>query len=115
MTGTDYIQRLFTTVARDADISIIEGVMGMFDGADPAGIAGSTAEIAATLDSPVILVINTHGMSGSIAPVVKGFRDFHPDVTLAGAIANNCGSLRHVRLLRDALHAAGLPPLTFRP
>lgn len=111
MTGTDYIQRLFTTVARDADISIIEGVMGMFDGADPAGIAGSTAEIAATLDSPVILVINTHGMSGSIAPVVKGFRDFHPDVTLAGAIANNCGSLRHVRLLRDALHAAGLPPL----
>lgn len=111
MTDTEYIRRLFADLSREAELSVIEGVMGMFDGADPAGIAGSTAEIAAILGSPVILVVDAHGMAGSIAAMVKGFADFHPDVDVAGVIANNCGSSRHGQLLETALGSVNLPPL----
>lgn len=111
MTDAAYVSRVFVDASRDSDISLIEGVMGMFDGADPTGIAGSTAEVAAILSSPVVLVVNTHGLAGSIAPLVKGFVEFHRGATVAGVIANNCGSGGHVESMRKALAAAILPPL----
>ncbi|NQT93093.1 MAG: cobyrinate a,c-diamide synthase [Lentisphaerae bacterium] len=111
MTDQAYISALFKKTSRDADVSVVEGVMGLFDGADPTTISGSTAEIAQILVAPVILVVNTHGMGGSFAALVKGYAEFHPEVTIAGVIANQCGSPRHVTILTEALAAAGLPPL----
>lgn len=111
MTDESYIRGLFGQVSRNADISVLEGVMGLFDGADPTTIAGSTAEIAKLLSSPVILLVNVRGMGGSIAAMVKGYAEFNPDVTIAGVIANRCGSPRHIPILKKALAAAGLPPL----
>ncbi len=111
MTDKAYIRSLYEEASQNADISIIEGVMGLFDGADPTSISGSTAEIAQLLSAPVILVVNTHGMGGSFAAIVTGYAEFHPDVRIAGVIANQCGSPRHVTILAEALAAAKLPPL----
>ncbi len=111
MTDTPYITALYGKVSQDADISIVEGVMGLFDGADPTTIVGSTAEIAQILSAPVILVVNAHGVGGSFAAMVKGYAEFHPEVTISGVIANQCGSPRHVSILTEALAAARLPPL----
>jgi cobyrinic acid a,c-diamide synthase len=111
MCGTQYVQELFTKVSADADIAIIEGVMGLFDGADPASAQGSTAEIARWLDAPVLLVVNAHGMARSLAALVKGYAEFDPELHLAGTIANRCGSARHAEWLGEALAAVGLPPL----
>jgi cobyrinic acid a,c-diamide synthase len=111
MCGPQYVRELFTKVSADADIALIEGVMGLFDGADPASAQGSTAEIARWLDAPVLLVVNAHGMARSLAALVKGFADFDPELHLAGTIANRCGSARHAEWLGEALAAVGLPPL----
>jgi cobyrinic acid a,c-diamide synthase len=109
MTGREYVCSLFAEKASTADVSVIEGVMGLFDGSDPAGPEGSTAEIAAWLDAPVLLVVNVHGMARSIAAVVKGFTELDPMVKISGVVANHCGSERHAAWLSDSLTAFGLP------
>lgn len=111
MCGDVYVKHLFTRKTADADIAVIEGVMGMFDGADPVGIAGSTAEVADWLNAMVLLVANAHGAGRSFAAMVHGFAGFQSGVSVAGVIANRCGSERHVEGLRLSLAAAGLPPL----
>ena len=111
MAGPDHCRRLFARAAADADCALIEGVMGLFDGADAAGSEGSTAEIARWLDAPVLLVANVHGMGRSFAALVRGFATFEPGLRFAGAVANCCGSERHAAWLSDSLRAAGLPPL----
>lgn len=111
MSGKEYVRNLFTKRAGSADIAVIEGVMGLFDGSDPVGSEGSTAEIAAWLDAPVILVVNVHGLSRSIAALVQGYATFEPHVNIAGVIANHCGSDRHAALLKESLSAVGLPPI----
>ncbi len=112
MTDTDYIQTLFSQEAAEADISIIEGVMGLFDGSDPVTRAGSTSEVAAKLKSPVLLIVNTHGMAKSIAALVKGFSEFDPEVKISGVIANRCGTPRHVEWMRNSLTAFDLPGIS---
>jgi cobyrinic acid a,c-diamide synthase len=113
MMGRDAVRATFASAAHDADIAIIEGVMGLFDGATPAGEEGSTAEIAKWLDAPVILVVDAGGMARSFAAVVAGFVGFDSDLRIAGAIANRVGSRGHLDLLRKALRAppvlGGLP------
>ena len=111
MMGRSYVEQLFSRTSRAADICIVEGVMGMFDGADPTGSEGSTAEIAHWLNAPVILIADAHGLARSFAAVVKGFADFDPTVKVAGAIANRCGSADHAALLDQALRSSDLPPL----
>jgi cobyrinic acid a,c-diamide synthase len=111
MCGERYVRDRFTSASADADIALVEGVMGLFDGADPACAAGSTAEIARWLEAPVLLVVNAHGMARSLAALVKGYAGFDPDLNLAGVIANQCGSTRHGAWLSEALAAAGMPPL----
>ncbi len=111
MTSPDYVRSIFSQLSSKADISVIEGVMGMFDGFTPVGLAGSSAEIASILDVPVILVVDAHGIAGSLAPLVYGFSHFSSSLTIAGVIANNCGSDTHASMLRQALDAASLPPL----
>jgi len=111
MTDRRYVGELFARATDGADIALIEGVMGMFDGADPASLAGSTAEIAAWLDAPVLLVADAHGLARTLAAVVKGFVEFEPSVRIAGVLANRTGSPRHREWLTEALRIANLPPL----
>ena len=111
MAGRDYVCRLFARASKGADISIIEGVMGLFDGASPAGSEGSTAEIARWLDAPVVLIAEVYGMARSIAAMVKGYASFEMNLHLAGVIANRCGSERHASMLAISLAAEKLPPL----
>lgn len=82
---------------------VIEGAMGLFDGAPPLG-KGATADLARILDLPVVLVIDAGKMSGSVAPLAQGFIDHDPHVKIAGVILNNVGSTRHEAMLRRALH-----------
>ena len=111
LAGAEGVRTSFARHAAGADAAVVEGVMGLFDGNAAAGLEGSSAEIAALLELPVILVVNARGMAGSIAPLVRGFAGWHPAVRIAGVIANNVGSARHTELLRGSLAAAGLPPL----
>ncbi len=111
MTNEDYVKRLFVDKASQSDISVIEGVMGLFDGSDAVGPEGSTAEIASWLDAPVVLVVNVHGLARSIAALVHGFTTFDSKVKISGAIANHCGSERHGMYLSESLNAFGLPKL----
>jgi len=111
MTDRNYVCRLFARAAKNADIAVIEGVMGLFDGADPADSTGSTAEIAAWLNAPALLIVDAHGASRSLAATVKGYADFEKDVHVACVLANRSGSERHKTWLADSLAAAQLPPL----
>ncbi|UKI30176.1 MAG: cobyrinate a,c-diamide synthase [Lentisphaeria bacterium] len=108
------LRSAFARSAATADAAVVEGVMGLFDGTCPGTRAGSSAEIAARLGLPVVLVVNARGISGSIAPLVKGFCEWDPEVRIAGVIADFTGSARHGQLLADALRTAGLPPLLGR-
>lgn len=111
MTSRRYVERLFARTTADADIAVVEGVMGMFDGACASSLEGSTAEIAGWLAAPVILVVNAHGVARSLAATVMGFARFEPEVQVAGVIANQSGSRRHRDWLAESLAAAELPPL----
>lgn len=106
-----YVRQLFLDACADADIAIIEGVMGLFDGSSINSLDGSTAQIASWLQAQVVLVVNAHGMARSVAALVQGYTAFDPAVQIGGVIANMCGSLSHGELLSQALAAAQLPPL----
>jgi cobyrinic acid a,c-diamide synthase len=108
LSGPELIPPLFRHGGAGADIAVIEGVMGMFDGASGRGELASTAHIAKLLRAPVILVIDGSAMARSAAAVVHGFRTFDPEVNVAGVIFNRVGSDVHEELLRDAI--AQLPP-----
>ncbi len=91
-------------------LTIVEGAMGLFDGAPPDG-RGSTAQLARVLELPVVLVVDAGAMAQSVAALVMGFQTFDPDITLAGVILNRVGSPRHEAMLRAALAPLGLPVL----
>jgi cobyrinic acid a,c-diamide synthase len=97
----------FRHYAANADVAVIEGVMGLFDGIDGKSDAGSTAEIARLTGAPVVLVVDAARQARSAAAVVHGFASFDPRVKVGGVIFNNVASETHVRLLREA--AASLP------
>jgi len=112
MCGRDAVLATFAQGCAGADLALIEGVMGLFDGADGASDAGSSAEIARWLGAAIILVIDARAQARSVAALVKGFVDFDPRLQFAGVILNRVGSPRHEELLRDALASVpGLPPL----
>jgi cobyrinic acid a,c-diamide synthase len=81
--------------ALGADLAVIEGVMGLFDGRGALDESGSTADLARRLGLPVVLVVDAKGMARSIAPLVRGFSEFDPEVQVVGVIANRVGSRRH--------------------
>ena len=111
--GEDLIAPLFRHGAAGAQVAVVEGVMGLFDGADPAlGLQpdfGSTAHVARLLDAPVVLVIDASRAGRSVAALVAGFAGFDPRVPVAGVIFNRVGSDRHERLLREAVEPSGIP------
>lgn len=102
MMGGDVVLDSFGKNAAGADISVIEGNMGLFDGMDIEG-SDSTAGLARLLKSPVILVMDCYGMTRGIAPLVKGFESFEPDTDVAGVILNKVKGARHEKKLREAI------------
>ena len=111
MMGEDYVRRLCARGAADADIALVEGVMGMFDGWSVESSRGSTAHLARHLRAPVLLIVNAHGAARSLGATVKGFAEFDRSVEIAGVLANHCGSEGHVDMLRRMLGGTDLPPL----
>jgi cobyrinic acid a,c-diamide synthase len=102
MMGADGVRRCFASALAGADVAVVEGVMGLFDGMD-GGEVSSSAQVAKILDLPVLLVINVHGMSRSAAAMEMGFSGFDRGVCLAGTILNRVGSERHLAILRSCL------------
>ncbi|MDT0424105.1 cobyrinate a,c-diamide synthase [Streptomyces evansiae] len=109
--GTDALVPLFAHGARDADLAVVEGVMGLYDGAAGQGELASTAQVAKVLGAPVVLVVDASAQSRSVAALVHGFASFDPEVRIGGVILNKVGSDRHEELLRAALDEAGVPVL----
>ena len=87
----------FIETAQQSELAVIEGVMGLYDGAD--GMKGSSAEVAELLDIPVVLVLNCKSMAHSVAPLLKGYLTYRPQTKIAGVILNNVGSSRHEEML----------------
>ena len=103
------LTRLAGDHAATADLLLVEGVMGLFDGAIDG--SGSTADLAAMLGLPVLLVVDASGLAQSVAPLVAGFREWRPDVSVAGVVLNRVAGDRHEAMLRAALAASGVPVL----
>ena len=99
-----------STPAR-ADVAVIEGVMGLFDGASGRGDFASTAHVARLLGAPIVLVVDAAGVSSSAAALLHGFATFDPRARIGGVIFNRVGSAHHEQLLREAAGAAGVPVL----
>ena len=114
LVGEDQIVPMFTHGARTpapADIAIIEGVMGLFDGVSGRGDFASTAHVASLLGAPIVLVVDAAGVSSSAAALLYGFAMWDQGTRIGGVIFNKVGSAHHERLLRDAADAAGVPVL----
>ncbi|WP_369797929.1 cobyrinate a,c-diamide synthase [Nocardia sp. BMG111209] len=120
LVGAERVAPLYRYGSRGCDIAVVEGVMGLFDGridADfPGPVAeGSTAQIAATLGAPVLLVVDARGHSQSLAALLHGFATFSSEIRLGGVILNRVGSARHEEVLRAACDRVGLPVLGALP
>jgi cobyrinic acid a,c-diamide synthase len=125
LVGADRIAPLARHGSVGAELAVVEGVMGLFDGRIPersasgasigtAG-AGSTADVAGLLGAPVLLVVDCRGQARSLAALLHGFRSFDPALRIGGVVLNRVGSLRHVDVLRAAADEAGLPVLGALP
>ena len=119
LVGEEQVAPMFARGActpEPADIAVIEGVMGLFDGVAGSGSGhggdfASTAHVARLLSAPVILVVDAHGASSSAAALLHGFTTWDPGTRIGGVIFNKAGSPRHEELLREAAGAAGVPVL----
>jgi len=103
MMGKDVLLKVFINGSMDADICVVEGVMGLFDGYDGMSEAGSTAEVAKILKAPVILVVDAGKMARSVAALVKGYVEFDEDIDIEGIILNNIGSNKHYEMVKSAI------------
>ncbi|MER5754730.1 cobyrinate a,c-diamide synthase [Streptomyces sp. NPDC002088] len=109
--GPELIGPLFAHGARGCDVAVVEGVMGLYDGAAGEGELASTAQVAKLLRAPVVLVVDASSQSRSVAALVHGFASWDPEVRVGGVILNKVASDRHEELLREALDSAGVPVL----
>ena len=110
LSGQDLIGPLFAHGAQGADIAVIEGVMGLFDGKG-GGEFASTAHVARLLNAPVVLVVDARAMSRSVAALVHGYSTFDLKSNIMGVILNRVGSSTHEKMLRDALKPLDIPVL----
>ncbi|WP_189589939.1 cobyrinate a,c-diamide synthase [Streptomyces massasporeus] len=109
--GPELVGPLFLHGAQGCDIAVVEGVMGLYDGAAGEGELASTAHVAKLLRAPVVLVVDASSQSRSVAALVHGFASWDPEVRVGGVILNKVASDRHEELLREALEQAGVPVL----
>lgn len=115
LTSAQVVQEIYARGSAEAEVAVIEGAMGLFDGRAGAGDQCSTAEIARLTGAAVVLVVDCARQARSLAPVLTGFAAFDRRVNLAGAILNNVGSPAHTRILKDAAREAGVPLLGVLP
>ncbi|MEU6983410.1 cobyrinate a,c-diamide synthase [Streptomyces sp. NPDC046324] len=111
MCGTGLIAPLFEHGARGCDLAVVEGVMGLYDGAADQGELASTAQVSKLLKAPVVLVVDASSQSRSVAALVHGFASWDPEVRIGGVILNKVATDRHEHLLREALGESGVPVL----
>ncbi|MFX3623855.1 MAG: cobyrinate a,c-diamide synthase [Ectobacillus sp.] len=110
----EMVKEIVKQGSRGADISIIEGVMGLFDGKNPMNNDGTTAEISMITKSPVVLVVNCASMARSAAAIVKGFQVFLEETNIVGVIANRVGSEGHFKIVKTAIEQeCGIPVLGY--
>lgn len=103
MLGRDVNRDIFGRAALGADLSLIEGMMGLFDGSSPISDLGSTAELAKQLEAPVLLILDGSGVARSAAAIVEGFVRFDPELNVAGVLFNRVNSEGHYRILKEAV------------
>ncbi len=114
MLDASVVQEIFFRSSQGADISIVEGVMGLYDGKEALSNRGSTAELSGLLDAPVLLVVNAASMARSAAAIVLGFQSMDPRVRVRGVLLNGVGSDHHFHLLKEAIEdVAGVPVLGY--
>ena len=112
----DYLRDCFERNVKGAELALVEGVMGLFDGRAPLSEEGSTAEMAKLLGLPVFLVIDGAGLARSAAALVKGYKSFDPNLDLRGIFVNRVGSEGHFRWLRESIESEiGIPVLGWLP
>ena len=111
MSSAEHVQQQYAKYGNEADMCVVEGVMGLFDGYDKS--QGSSAEIAMLLDLPVVLVVNARSAAYSVAPLIYGFKHFNPKVRIAGVVFNMVSSGHHYSFLKDACEAAGVACLGY--
>lgn len=109
----EHLRELFVRYTEGADVAIVEGMMGLFDGYDRD--RGSSAEIASVLDLPVLLVVDARSAAYSMAALLQGFLNFRPDVRFLGVLFNKVGSDRHAQMLREVAREVGIPCLGSLP
>jgi cobyrinic acid a,c-diamide synthase len=114
---TEVLSFLLAETARDADVVLIEGVMGLYDGAaiGPGGGGGSTADLAALFDLPTLIVMNVKGQGATAAALLEGLARHRKGIRIAGAIFNRVGSAAHRDILTAALEPLGLPAFGYLP
>lgn len=113
MASHEHVRELYSRYSADADVAVVEGMMGMYDGYERQN--GSPADIATTLGLPVVLVVDASHTGYSIAPLLYGFKNFCVDVKVLGVIYNKVGSERHKKLLSEACEEVGLECFGFIP
>ena len=113
MASQEHVRELFAHYGADADVCIVEGMMGLFDGYDRD--KGSSAEIAATLGIPVVLVVDAKSAAYSMAPLLQGFIHFRKDVRICGVIFNKVGSEKHFRMLLQVCEDLQIECLGYLP
>lgn len=113
MASPAHAQATYARYLQAADVGVVEGVMGLFDGADR--MQGSSAAVAELLGLPVILVVNAKAMAYSVAPLLFGFKNFYPGIRLVGAIFNFVNTASHYHFLREACEDVGVEALGYLP
>ena len=111
LTSEEYVRSCFIKHSQNIEYALIEGVMGLFDGATGKDDTASTAHVARLLNVPVVLILNCASTSRSVAAIAHGYRTFDPRVHIAGVVLNRVGSDRHLELLTQALEPLNLPIL----
>ena len=113
MASEEHVRQLYTKYSATADCCVTEGVMGLFDGYNK--MRGSSAEIAALFNIPVVLVVNAESVAYSVAPVIYGFKHFNPKVNIVGVIFNKVSSASHYSFLKDACDDIGVECFGYLP
>ena len=113
MASPEHVREVYAHYSEGADAAVIEGVMGLFDGYDR--MKGSSAEIAALLDVPVVLVMNARSSAYTVAALLHGMKTFRADVKIAGVVFNQVASESHYAFLKDAAADAGVECLGWIP
>ncbi len=113
MSSKKHVTDIYGKYSQKADATVVEGVMGLFDGANR--MEGSSAQIAELLNIPIILVINAKATAYSVAPLLYGFKHFYPNIKIAGAIFNFVNSESHYQFMKDACDDVGVEALGYVP